>query len=243
MKNKIIVITGGATGIGFAIANELTADNTVISLDRTPHKISALKEALPKVESIQADVSSTADLTNAIDRIESKYGKIDLLINNAGLGRSFDFVNSSEQELEGNIKTEMEVNYYAPILLTKKALPLLKKSAQPIVAIVSSGLAYMPMSSLGTYCASKVAVHFAAMTLRHQLAALKIRIVEVLPPVVDTNLSKSVTMPKMPANKFAQEFIRRLERGQNVMNVGQSAFLEKLSRFSPSIAFKMLNRR
>jgi len=242
MKNKIIVITGGASGIGLAIIKELINDNTVISIDRNPVKIAALKAALPKVESIKADVTSNEELNSAIAGIEKSHGRIDVLINNAGRGGRFDFVNASEKELMENVETEMSINYTAPIRLTKKALPLLEKSAEPIVVIISSGLAYVPMSFIGTYCASKAAVHFVTMSIRHQLATSKIRVVEVLPPVVDTDLSKDVPTAKMPTDKFARIFLEKLEKGENVMNIGQSGSLEKFSRFFPKMAFKMLNK-
>jgi len=243
MKNKIIVITGGATGIGFAITKALVNDNTVISLDRNDTKIAALKAALNKVVSIKADVTSDSDLSNALAIVEKAYGKIDILINNAGKGSTFDFVNTPEKALMENIEVEMNVNYLSPIRLTKKALPLLKKSDEPVVVIVSSGLAYVPMSFLGTYCASKSAVHFAAMSIRHQLTGLKIRVVEVLPPVVDTELSKDAKIAKMPADKFAKIFLEKLAKGDTVMNIGQTAGLEKFSRFMPKTAFKMLNKQ
>ena len=242
MKNKIIVITGGATGIGLAIAKELIANNTVISIDRTASKIATLKASLPKVDSIQGDVTSSEDMNKAISKIESTYGKIDILINNAGKGGPFDFVNASEKDLMDGIETEIAVNYTAPISLTKKALPLLKKSSEPVVVVVSSGLAYIPMAMLGSYCASKSAMYFVTMSMRHQLAASRIRVVEVLPPVVDTDLAKNATVAKMPTAKFAKDFISRLEKGRNVMNIGQTAGLEKFSRFLPGTAFKMLNK-
>ena len=104
MKNKIIVITGAASGIGLAIIKELINNNTVISLDRNTSKIEALKAALPKVESIKADVTSNDDLERAIASIEKSYGRIDVLINNAGVGGRFDFVNASEKELIENVE-------------------------------------------------------------------------------------------------------------------------------------------
>jgi uncharacterized oxidoreductase len=243
MKNKIIVITGGATGIGFAIVKELVNNNTVISIDRNPSKINALKASLPKVESLKADVTSNEELTNVIASIEKTHGRIDVLINNAGKGEVFNFVKTPEKELIEKIETEMSINYIAPILLTKKALPLLQKSTEPIVVMISSGLAYMPVSSAGTYSASKAAIHFATMIIRHQLFPLKIRVVEVLPPVVETDMSKGLTISKkMPADKFAQIFLAKLSKGENVMNIGQVAALEKLSRYFPKAAFKILNR-
>jgi uncharacterized oxidoreductase len=74
------------------------------------------------------------------------------------------------------------------------------------------------------------------------LATSKIRVVEVLPPVVDTELSKGTTMAKMPTDKFAKIFLKKLSKGENVMNIGQSGSLEKFTRFFPKLAFKMLNK-
>jgi short-subunit dehydrogenase involved in D-alanine esterification of teichoic acids len=242
MKNKIIVITGGASGIGFAIVKALIAKNKVISLDRNPAKIAALKQAFPTVESIKTDITLNEDLNNAIAIIKKTHGKIDILINNAGKGGQFDFVNESDQVLMENIETEIAVNYIAPIRLTKKSLPLLMNSLEPIVVVVSSGLAYIPISFLGTYCASKAAVHFVTMSIRQQLISSKIRVVEVLPPVVDTDLSKDATMPKMPTETFAKIFIKKLSNGENIMNIGQTSSLEKFSRYFPKMAFNMINK-
>ena len=68
------------------LAKALAPDNTVISIDRNAAKIAALKAALPKVESIQGDVTSNDDMNRAISTIEKNHGKIDILINNAGKG-------------------------------------------------------------------------------------------------------------------------------------------------------------
>ncbi len=242
MKNKIIVITGGATGIGLAIIKELINDNIVISIDRNLSKIENLKTIVPKVESIKADVTSDEELNNAIESIEKLHGRIDVLINNAGKGGKFDFVNATEKDLIETIETEMSINYIAPIRLTKKALPLLKKSAEPIIVIISSGLAYVPISFIGTYCASKAAIHFVALSLRQQLANSKIRVVEVLPPVVDTEISKDAKVSRMSTNRFAKIFIKKLSKGENIMNIGNTAALEKFTRVFPKMAFKMVNK-
>lgn len=76
MKNKIIVITGGATGMGFAIAKALIETNTIISIDRNAAKIEDLKVSLPKINSIGADITSNEDVDNAIKAIEQSWGKL-----------------------------------------------------------------------------------------------------------------------------------------------------------------------
>jgi uncharacterized oxidoreductase len=243
MKNKIVVITGGATGIGFAIARELVPGNTVISVDRNPSKIAALKKELPSIHSIRADLTSSEDQKNAIATIEKSFGRIDLLVNNAGKGNSsFDFVRMEEAELQGTIESELAINYEAPVMLTKRALPLLKKSEDPVVVINSTGLVYTPLAIMGSYCASKAALHFLTMTIRHQLAPLKIRVVELPTPSVDTELNTAKGVQKLSPEQFAKAFLRKLSKGEEVIKVGQTVFLEKFSRIAPKMAFRMLNR-
>ncbi len=242
MKNKIIVLTGAATGMGFAIAKELIEKNTIISIDRNAEKIAALKTSLPKINSIRADITVDEEVDNAFKTIEQSYGKIEILINNAGKGGDFNFISMDEATLKQNMETEIAINYMAPVMLTKKALPLLQKSTEPVVVVSSTGLVYMPMAAIGSYCASKVAVHFITMSLRHQLKSLNIKVVEVLPPSVDTALNTAKGVKKMKPETFAQIFIKKLSKGDEVINVGESAALEKFSQFFPKMAFKMLNK-
>lgn len=116
-------------------------------------------------------------------------GEIDVLINNAGKGGGFDFLNTDEETLKYNMETEVSINYIAPLILIKKALPLLQKSVEPVIVVISTGLVYMPIAAVGSYCASKSAVHFITMSLRQQLKTVNIKVVEVLPPSVDTALN------------------------------------------------------
>ena len=82
-----------------------------------------------------------------------------------------------------------------------------------------------------------------ALSLRHQLVSLKIRVVEVLPPPVDTNMNFSEGLSKMAPEIFATLFLSQLSKGKNVINVGQSLLLEKISRLSPAMAFRMVNKK
>jgi uncharacterized oxidoreductase len=242
IKDRVVVVTGGASGMGLAIARQLSASNSVVSIDRNPIKIAALKEAMPRVLSVKADLTRGEERSRAVEEIEQAFGRIDILINNAGKGGAFNFTSSVEEDLARNIADEMAINYEAPILLTKRALPLLQRSKEPIVVISSTGLVYTPMAAIGTYCASKAAVHVFAMVLRQQLASLGIRVVEVLPPSVDTALNTADSVVKMSPERFASIFLSKLAKGKDAINVGQSAALEKLSRLAPRLAFKMINK-
>jgi uncharacterized oxidoreductase len=243
IQGKVVVVTGGASGMGLAIVRQLAAANSVVSLDRNAAKIEALKVAVPGVRCIQTDITSSDARRSALASIEQVLGRIDILINNAGIGGAFDFLGSDEAVLEKQLRTQLAVNYEAPVMLIKQAIPLLRKSSAPTVVIVTTGLVYAPMSITGSYCASKAAAHVMATVLHHVLAAEGIRVVESLPPSVDTELNfASGEGKKMSAEDYAKNFLSQLEHGHDVINVGQSAILEKLSRLSPRMAFWMLNR-
>ncbi len=241
MQNKIVVITGGASGIGFAIAKALSANNTVVSLDRNPQSISQLSEKLPNVVSIQTDVTNIEQVEAALKQIETKFDKIDLLINNAGIGKAVDFDKLTQQQITEIAEMEMKVNYFAPISLTKLAMPLLNKSNEPAVAFTTSGLAYVPSATHPTHSATKAALHSFVLTLRHQLRNTKIKVIELLPPTVDTAFTKEIKAPKIKPEQVALEFLKGLKSGNQTIKVGQTGALSIISRITPSGAFKMLN--
>ncbi len=242
LQNKIIVITGGATGIGRALIAELLPANTVISLDRRPEKIAALVKEYPQVHSIRTDITNEPEVKTALAAIANDFGRIDVLINNAGTGAQFDFTDIGEEALQGMLGREITTNFLAPVLLTHRALALLQKAPAPVVVFVSSGLAYMPIARFAGYCASKAAMHTFAMSLRHQLKRTHIKVVEVLPPTVDTDFNKGIEAPKISPATFAKAFLQQLQRGKTSINIGQSKALSVFSRLMPGLAFRMLNR-
>ncbi|WP_176133170.1 SDR family NAD(P)-dependent oxidoreductase [Hymenobacter sp. CRA2] len=243
MQDQLVVITGGATGIGWALAAALSPANTVVSLDRNPASSAALRASLPAVVSLRADVTDPAQLAAALAAVARDYGRIDLLIHNAGVGGPVDVRAQPEAALMAALKAEIDTNYLAPIRLTKLALPLLEASARPRVLFITSGLAYVPIAAFGGYCASKAAAHFFAMSLRQQLRGSRIEVVEALPPTVATRFNENQPdIPKMAPDVYARKLLRALAAGRPVIRVGQSAVLEKLARLAPGLAFRLLNR-
>lgn len=241
IQNQIIVITGGATGIGLALVKHFIADNQVISIDRNLQKIETLQKQVPKVKSIKADISKKEETNEAIKQISKDYGKIDMLINNAGIGKYYNFEKTMETELIEIVESEITTNFISPIILSKKCLLLLSKSNSPKIVFISTGLAYMPDAGSPTYCSSKAGLHFFAMSLRHQLKDTKIKVIEVLPAAVDTDFSKGIDVPKISTEKFVKSFISKLGKGQTTINIGMAVVLNKISRFFPTFAFNIIN--
>lgn len=241
IQNQVIVITGGATGIGLALVKHFVTDNVDISIDRNFRKIEALQKQFPKVKSIKADVCNNGELNRAVEVINKNYGRIDILISNAGTGKRYNFETTAEDELIQIIEAEIRTNFIAHIILSKKCLPVLYKSNSPKIVFISTGLAYMPDAGSPTYCSSKAGLHFFAMSLRYQLKNTKIKVIEVLPAAVDTEFSKGMDVPKISTEKFVKDFITQLEKGQTTIHIGMAAVLNKLSRFFPKLAFKIIN--
>ena len=242
LQEKVIVITGGAGGIGRAFLAALIEHNTLVSLDRNPQNVAALQQAFPTVLCRQADVTQPAQVAAALRRVGEEHGRIDVLINNAGIGRKISFAELPATELAQTLHEELATNYTAPLLLTKQALPLLQRSTNPLLVFVSSGLAHMPIADFFNYCASKAALHTTALSLRHQLQKLNIGVVEILPPTVDTAFNKDVQAPKMDPAVFVRRALKQVEAGHQTINIGQSRALAWFSRALPGLAFSLLNR-
>ncbi|MFT3947848.1 MAG: SDR family NAD(P)-dependent oxidoreductase [Agriterribacter sp.] len=241
IENKVIVITGGASGIGLALAKHFILNNTVVSIDRNPKKIELLKIEVPKVISLKADICNKTEIEKGVAEIKSSFSKIDMLVHSAGIGRFYNFDAMPEDELLSLAETEIATDFVAPILITKKCLPLLKQSPDPKIVYITTGLAYMPDTASPTYCSSKVGLHFFAMSLRHQLKDTNIKVIEVLPAAVDTEFSKGIDVPKISTEKFVKSFVGKLEKGKTTIRIGMANVLYMLSRFFPSLAFKIIN--
>lgn len=223
LKGKIIVITGGASGIGLALIDALIANNTIISLDRNPTKIQALQERHPKVVCIPSDLTDLHQMQAAIDTIQQQYQFIDILINNAGIAKVLDW----------------QTNFIAPLHLAKISLPLLQQASNPTIVMITSGLIYAPKIDLPNYSATKIALHSMCLTMRAQLPGVKI--IEVLPPMVDTSMNTDTKGKKMSPEQFAHDCLKGISKGQERINVGMSKMLGIISRIAPSLAMKLVN--
>jgi NAD(P)-dependent dehydrogenase (short-subunit alcohol dehydrogenase family) len=131
MKDRIVVVTGGATGMGRAVVEELISENTVVSIDRAPAKIAALREALPRVHSVKADLTSRDERNDAVASIEKSFGRIDVLINNAGKGGSLDFVGADEDALARDVEVSWPSITKYPSCLRNERSPCFGDRSSP----------------------------------------------------------------------------------------------------------------
>jgi len=148
-------------------------------------------------------------------------------------------------------ENEIETNLVAPIYLSAYFIPLLVKQKEAAIINVSSGLAFVPIASMPVYCATKAAVHSFTMSLRHQLKDTSIKVFEIVPPMVDTELGKGSVEEKeeeewnrgIPPVEVAKAAINSLGKDEYEIIVGEAQGLVNGSRTNPEEEFKSLNER
>lgn len=141
----------------------------------------------------KCDVSKETEREALYDWAVSNFKGLNVLVNNAGIQRMIDFKKGTEDLLRHRTEDgedEIEVNLRALVYMTALFTPHLMKQKEAAIMNVSSGLAFYPMAPMPVYCATKAAVHSFSITLRQQLEGKPVKVFELIPPMVDTNLDK-----------------------------------------------------
>lgn len=200
-ENGTVLITGGATGIGFAMAEYLAQrGNDVIICGRRADKLEQAKAKIPALHTVVCDVSSAADRERLADIVRKNYPALNFLINNAGVQRCIDLTKGEEELWKG--EEEIETNLKAPIYLSALFLPLLAGKEGAAILNVSSGLGFASdrFPEMPVYSAVKAGLHAFTKAQRVQLKPLGIRVMEIIPPMVSTDLN-----PEHAAKLMAQD--------------------------------------
>ncbi|MDX9941763.1 MAG: SDR family oxidoreductase [Bacteroidales bacterium] len=186
---KHILITGGSSGIGLAIAKKLMEEGNrkVISLSRSQEKIERALFTHPEMEGevdfITGDVSKAGDCQKVAGYLKDRYGKLDGLVNNAGM-LTAGGIHDIDYELW---KANLDINLNAPYLLTQMMLPLLKASGNASVVNISSVASRIPGRSIA-YSVSKAGLDMITEFLAGELGPYQIRVNAVNPGLVETPL-------------------------------------------------------
>ena len=184
-----ILITGGSQGIGYAMAEYLAPDNKIIICARNEKKLEEVKKAHPDFITYVCDVSDDNSREELAAKLGEEHPDLNFLINNAGIQRCMDLTKGVEDLSLGD--QEIATNLRAPIYLTALLLPLLKQNADSKILNVCSGLAFVgdKFPEMPVYSATKAGIHAYTRVARVQFAPLGIRVMEIIPPMVDTQLN------------------------------------------------------
>jgi uncharacterized oxidoreductase len=198
------LITGGGTGIGLALAEQLSLlDNTIIICGRREAPLATAAERLDGVQYRVCDVSDPEQRSELAAWAVSKFEQLDLLVNNAGIQRVVRFL-SGDRDLE-DADQEIATNLAAPIHLSALLIPHLKRQSEPAIVNITSGLAFTPLSAVPVYCATKAALHSLSLTMRFQLRETSIKVFEIAPPMVATELHGERRDPEDDAHSMSEE--------------------------------------
>ena len=242
-----VLITGGATGIGFSLAKAfLVAGNEVIICGRREDKLKEAKNKLPMIHYKVCDVSKEKERESLFNWVRSNFKDINILVNNAGIQRTIDLKKGTHCLLD--VESEIETNLTAPIHLSAYFIPLLLKQKEAAIVNVSSGLGFVPMAWFPVYCATKAAVHSFSLSLRHQLRNTSIKIFEIIPPMVDTELDKGARRGRgqqnrgIPPAEVAEATLKALENNEYEVAVGMAEGLRMGARNNPEETFQNMNQ-
>jgi uncharacterized oxidoreductase len=213
MTGNTILITGGGSGIGRALAEGFhKLGNQVIVAGRRKDALDDTTAANPGMKSVVLDVKDLSKIQAFAAEIAGQYPSLNVLINNAGIMKMENLQESSENFADA--EAMVTTNLLAPIYLTGVLLSLLKKQNHATVMTVSSGLAFLPLAMTPTYCATKAAIHSYTQSLRYQLKDTRIEVLELVPPYVATELmgSHQAQDPRaMPLDEFITEVMEILK--------------------------------
>ena len=228
-SSHTILITGGASGIGLALAERfLRTGSEVIVCGRSLTRLDEAKEKLPDVHIRVCDLAQKSERVLLFQRITEAFPRLDVLVNNAGIQH---WIRLSENEDWEKARSEIAINFEAPVHLSMLFVPHLLKQTHPALINVTSGLAFVPMAAAPVYCAAKAALRSFTLSLRHQLSETPVEVIEIIPPAVNTDLGGAGRHAfGVPIGEFADAVMEGLRRGDREITYG---FSEEARAASP----------
>jgi uncharacterized oxidoreductase len=221
MTGNTILITGGTSGIGRALAEALHArGNKVIIAGRRQELLDQITQANAGMAGLPLDVADGNSLETFAATVRERFPDLNVLINNAGIARPEDYT-AATVDTTAALET-LQTNVASVVQLTAALLPLLRAQPQATLMTTTSGLAFVPFPKSPVYSATKAFLHNWLDALRVQLRETHIEVLELIPPYVQTELggAQQASDPRaMPLDAFTSEVMEILE--QNRMDKGE----------------------
>lgn len=234
-ERKVAVVTGGIRGIGFAIAERLAKQgyDIVITNRSVPENISSLESEITKYgvefQFVENDVSNYGNCEKAVEKIMGKFGKIDVLVNNAGITKDTLFLRMKPEDFEQVI----DINLVGTFNVTKHVVPIMSKQRSGRIINITSVVGEVGNAGQANYAASKAGVIGLTKTLAKEFASRNIlvnavapgfietRMTEVLSDTVKENISNNVPLKRMGTAEDVANLVNFLAGDESTYITGQ----------------------
>lgn len=235
IQNKTILITGGTSGIGYALVKQLARSNkAIVVIASNAGKLGKLREEFNNVHTYCCSLENEICLLNTLIEVSDTYPQISVVINNAGIQVTPTFLDSDFNF--DSIQHQIAVNLTAPIKICALMLqPLLNLKQPAAIVNITSGLALYPKKNSAVYCATKAGLHNFTQSFRYQLEGTPIKVFEAILPLIDTPMTRGRGKGKLSPDSAARAIIKGIENNEEENYVGKAKLIPLVSRISLSL--------
>lgn len=231
---KTALVTGGGGGIGKALSQQLIKDGKkVIIAGRTESKLQDSAKEIGASAYYVLDTGDVSSIAGFVKKITNEHPDLDCLVNNAGVQRPLDVNDMATTEFLEKADQEININIRGPMHLALQLLPHLKSKSNALIVNVSSVLGFVPFSIINpVYNGTKAWVHFWSINLRAQLKDSNVKVVEIAPPTVATDLHRERKDPNdnkkennkqaLSVDEFVEETIGKWKKGEEMISAGMA---------------------
>jgi short-subunit dehydrogenase len=251
-KDHVVVITGASNGIGKQLAVDFAARGAIVvgcgrSIPRLKQTLKEVRQTSPSSTMIGCDVSDSEQVHGMVGKILADFGRVDILINNAGIGMRQTFAETPLPTIEAIMRT----NYLGAVYCTHQILPSMIARGTGHIVNLSSGAGKIGTLNMAAYCASKFAINGWSESLYHEVKPLGINVSVICPGPVGTEFNRDFrdSEPKSPpalivtAEEVSRAVIRAIERNKfEVVMPRWLAVMCWVKRYAPNL-FRLLAHR
>ena len=236
-SNNKILITGGASGIGLGMAERfLNQNNKVIVCGRREDALREAAQQLPGLITKQCDLEVPAERETLSAWVSKEHPDLNVIVNNAGVQ---NWMSVTDKDFFTRAQQEIAINIEAPLHLVSLFLQL---PSLTTILNVTSGLAFVPLSKVPVYSATKAFFHSFTLSLRYLLQGKNIEVIEVIPPALNTDLGGPGIHDEFPpVSDFLDAIFAQLQTGSKELSFGFSTAMTKAGPPELQQAFARMN--
>ncbi|KAI1844878.1 hypothetical protein JX265_009465 [Neoarthrinium moseri] len=235
MDFKCALVTGGGGGIGKAMSQYfISQGKKVIIAGRTESKLQQTAKEIGAAGYYVLDTGAVSAIPECIQNIVKEHPELDCLVNNAGVQRPLEVLKQDPSDFLQKADQEIDINIRGPMHLALGLLEHFRRKPHALIVNVSSVLGFIPFSTVNpVYNGTKAWLHFWSMALRTQLRGTDVRVVEIVPPTVATDLHRERDNPDdnkkennpnaLTVDEFMEEVAKKLQSGDDTIGAGMGA--------------------